>query len=393
MTATRSALIEAPARPAPPARRIRILGLDNEGATDFRDKDSRYYGLYHALSERFDVVETASPRMPRWESRLNMAVHFLPQRDLWRNRAGLNPWRFRRRSEAARRIVAARAGDFDVILQLYLLFDAGPGHPYVQYLDSTMAITARQMPRRAPLTHRERYAWIRLERDAYHRADYLFPMSGLVRDSLIEDYGCDPDRIVTVGAGTNMRAESLADARWDRRIVLFVGLDYRLKGGDSLLAAWDSVAKRVPGAELWLAGTRRAYGRPRPDVRFFGRIPRSELRRLYEQASVFALPSRFDAFPNVLREAMGHGLPCIATTVGGIPEIVRDGETGVLVPPKDPAALSAALIDLLSDPARAESMSRAGYALVREQAGWEHVAERMAPYIEAAARGEPVAAG
>jgi len=100
---------------------------------------------------------------------------------------------------------------------------------------------------------------------------------------------------------------------------------------------------------------------------------------------VFVLPSIFDPYPNVLREAMGHGLPCVGSDSGGIPEIVAEGETGRLFPVGEPEPLAQALIDMLGDPAEAERMGRAAHATVTSSQTWDHVAERMAPYIERAA--------
>lgn len=87
-------------------------------------------------------------------------------------------------------------------------------------------------------------------------------------------------------------------------------------------------------------------------------------------ATVFALPCRIaangdkDALPTVLLEAMGCGLPCVSTTIGGVPEIVDDGVTGLLVPPDDPAALAAALEDLLQAPRRRQQMKTAAHRRV-----------------------------
>jgi starch synthase len=78
----------------------------------------------------------------------------------------------------------------------------------------------------------------------------------------------------------------------------------------------------------------------------------------------------------------------VTTNVGALPELVDDGVTGLLVPPREPAALAEALIGLLSDPPRAERMGRAGQQKVAERLTWRAVAERMAPHLEAAvARG------
>jgi glycosyltransferase involved in cell wall biosynthesis len=77
----------------------------------------------------------------------------------------------------------------------------------------------------------------------------------------------------------------------------------------------------------------------------------------YEAADVVAIPSLSEGSPNVLLEAMAFGVPVVATRVGGIPEIVNDGETALLVPAQDPGAMAAAIERLLSDPVTASTLA------------------------------------
>jgi hypothetical protein len=89
----------------------------------------------------------------------------------------------------------------------------------------------------------------------------------------------------------------------------------------------------------------------------------------------------------VLLEALNYARPIAASNVGGIPDIVRHGETGLLFPEKDPRALAAAVLELLRDPERAERLGRQGHAMVRREFSWEHVtAQWDAFYAEAAKR-------
>ena len=84
---------------------------------------------------------------------------------------------------------------------------------------------------------------------------------------------------------------------------------------------------------------------------------------------VFVMPSRLEALGLAMIEAMLASRPVVASSVGGIPEVVRDGETGILVPPDDPAALSGALRLMLGDPARRERMGRLGRRVAKETFG------------------------
>jgi starch synthase len=206
---------------------------------------------------------------------------------------------------------------------------------------------------------------------------------------MISDYGCDPEQVVRVGFGTSLYERELQPRRWDGQVALFAGIQFARKGGPTLLEAWSRVVRELPGAELWIAGPRS--GPPAqlpPGVKWLGYVSgRDALVDLYRRASVFVLPSIFDPYPNVLREAMGHALPCVGSDSGGIPEIIEAGETGLLAPVGEPEPLAQALIDLLGDPVRAERMGRAAHAGVVSSQTWDHVTARMAPYMERAAAG------
>ena len=84
-----------------------------------------------------------------------------------------------------------------------------------------------------------------------------------------------------------------------------------------------------------------------------------------------------DGLPNVALEAMAAGKPLVATRVGGLPEVVRPGETGLLVDEKDAEALAAAIVTLTRDPEMRARMGSAGRALIRDSMTWDKVAERF----------------
>lgn len=156
------------------------------------------------------------------------------------------------------------------------------------------------------------------------------------------------------------------------------------KGIDVLLTAFARLSPERPHARLELIGD----GERAADylamarqlgvggkVTFNGALPYDEVAAAYRRAAVAVLPCRVaasgdrDGMPTSLVEAAGHGLPLIATDVVGVGELVRDGVTGLLVPPEDPQALAAALIRVLDDPALARRLGEAGRRLVAERYG------------------------
>lgn len=168
-----------------------------------------------------------------------------------------------------------------------------------------------------------------------------------------------------------------------RPLVLAVGRLHPQKGYDVLLDALPQLA----GAVVAVAGDGPLEDELRaraPQVRWLGR--RDDVADLLAAADVVVLPSRWEARPLVAQEALRAGRPLVATTVGGIPELVGDG--ALLVPPGDPAALGAAVRSLLDDPALAAAVAARGSAVA---AGWpdeqDTAAQVAAVYGELLARG------
>jgi glycosyltransferase involved in cell wall biosynthesis len=151
----------------------------------------------------------------------------------------------------------------------------------------------------------------------------------------------------------------------------------RQKGYDVLLRALrglGGVETRIVGDGPLLAA-HRACGREL-DVRFLGALPPAEVEREMRSSEVFVLASRFEGFPNALLEAMAHGLAVVATRVGSVPEIVRDGVQGLLVPPEDPAALRAAIARVAGDAGLRERLGRAARERARDFS-WDRIAAEI----------------
>lgn len=147
----------------------------------------------------------------------------------------------------------------------------------------------------------------------------------------------------------------------DHPLILFVGRLVPYKGLDVLLRAFHQIHNQFPNAQLAIVGTgpqhnnlqemSRKIGLEKV-VHYLGVLPQRRLRDIYSACDVFVLPSRSrsEAFGIVLLEAMARGKPVVATHVGGIPYVVEDQTTGILVPPYDPVPLRKAIIALLQDP-------------------------------------------
>ena len=305
---------------------------------------------------------------------------------------------FDRLTARCERAVAAETPD--VVLQSGVLFapvkdlEHRRHPPYYLYCDHTRALNERydSLPGIDPPIPFEE-GWRRREVLVYQRADAIFVMSENVRRSLLADYAVPPEKVHIVGAGANVVPQ--APARPREKAFLFVGRNFVAKGGPETLDAFATVRARHADAELWMVGGRQPARSP-TGVRLLGLRTPGELAPLYARAAVFVLPTLREAFGLSFLEAMSHGLPCIGTRIEAIPEIVAEGETGLLVPVRDREALAAAMLALIGDPARARSMGDAGQRRAAERFGWDRAVRLMLDVIERhaaeRARGSPAAA-
>ena len=171
----------------------------------------------------------------------------------------------------------------------------------------------------------------------------------------------------------------------DENMILFVGILSPYKGPDVLLRAMPKILKNIPNTKLVLVGSggmkeeleRLSKKIGIEDyVKFVGFVEESLKPLYYKAADVFCLPSTMstESFGIVNLEAMACGVPIVASKIGGIPDAVKDGENGLLVPPRDPEKLADAIIYLLENENIRKKMGKNGREKV-EDYSWERIAE------------------
>ena len=200
--------------------------------------------------------------------------------------------------------------------------------------------------------------------------------STVIRDALVTQDGFAQDKIRVIyngidaaefGSGRNLRQTLFPGLDGCKLVVLVGNMHTDVKGHPWLIAAAPAVLLEFPSARFVLVGDgeqRLIFERQAADLalqdkfRFFGQ--RSDIAQILGCCDLAVLPSRAEGFPNALLEYLASGLPVVASRLGGIPEMIQDGITGVLVPSESATALSSAIVDLLRDPQRAARIAAAG---------------------------------
>lgn len=197
-------------------------------------------------------------------------------------------------------------------------------------------------------------------------------LRGVVR----ERFGLD-SRLVPFGVETSVFTPAPRASGGPVRIGFVKWLEDTY-GPDILISAFARVAS-VADVELVLVGDGPMESSLRQQaaalgvdqrVSFLGRMPHESLPRLFQSLDVLAMPSRRESFGLSALEASACGIPVVASRVGGVPEVVLDDETGLLVPPGDPELLAAALVRLVADEQLRAELGRAGRRLVEARYEW-----------------------
>jgi len=219
-------------------------------------------------------------------------------------------------------------------------------------------------------------------------AKHIFTLTDWCRQSMIDDFDIDGDKVTVVYAGANLRLPAgITEASVKRvnREMLFVGIDWVRKGGPLLIEAFRKVRAKLPDATLRIVGCDPGIREAGVSVEGFldKRVPQDyeKLARFYLQASCFCLPSLFDPFPNVIIEAASVGLPSVAVDNGSRREAVIDGVTGGLAAQATPDSVAETMMRVIEDADRCHAMGEAARKHAEQHFTWDRVVEKIGAVV------------
>jgi len=250
--------------------------------------------------------------------------------------------------------------------------------PYVLFLDYTMKL-AGKYPLHLPFNS-QKEKWHELEHLLYRNASLIFTSSENTRRSILYDYGIEGGKVIKSGVGLTL--DTLPNTKIkndDGKTLLFVGKDFKRKGGFYLVEAFKKVKTVIPDARLLIVGPRKQQLKiDDSGITVLGKISdRSYIESLFQKASIFVMPSLCEPFGLVFLEAMAHRLPCIGTNLDAMPEIIEDEKTGFLVPPGESEVLVEKIIFLLENSTLIKEMGERGYLRLKEKFSWDNVVQTV----------------
>ncbi len=292
-----------------------------------------------------------------------------------------NPGSFKEMTKICTRILEKT--EPDAILQKQTLFRIDTlkiSCPYFIYTDFTMKLAIREYPLWAPFVDKnEMERYLELESAAYKSTKMIFTYCDHTRASLIKDYGIAPQKVKTVGLGYNFSSfPDISNKKYGPKF-LFVGNDSRRKGYSTLTKAFEVARKKNSSLELTVVG--RVKDQKQAGVTFLNEVNHEKMSEIFDQHSVLVVPSLCDPLPNVIIEAFGRGLPVIATTVDGIPEVVKPNLTGALFNPNDCKTLSSLLLHYAKNTMLMKRQGRNCQKLVRNNYQWSIVVNKILEHL------------
>lgn len=236
--------------------------------------------------------------------------------------------------------------------------------------------------------------------------DQVICVSEAVRQVVLEREGMQEKRTVVIHNGVELpeatcSAAQLCEVRKELGfssahwiVGMVANLNRAVKGVGYFVEAMPLILEEVPEARFVILGEGPEEASLRSRARELGvenRVVfagfRPDIERFYPVMDVSVLTSLSEGLSMTVLESMSFGLPVVATRVGGNPEIVRDGESGFLVPPRDPAAFARRVVELLSNPGLREGMGRAGRRVVEREFTLSATAARYEEVYEEVSKG------
>jgi len=369
----------------------RMVGV-MQGYAFQQRKGSAFYHLFRNLAEAGELAGMADFSIPRWQRMALRLKNAAPDWVKWNARDQLDLMRYHLLSSRARSALSKFDGDYNAVLQIGSNMNVNQfcrerGVPAFSFHDNNVFAYTRSLPAGLLPESRIRQA-IDYEKRVYEGLSGIFTMSRTLARSFVADFGLPEHKVHYAGFGSPFAAESLKDKNYGQQRILFIAShSFERKGGEVLLSAFRKVRKSLPNSRLVLVGRDWDIEEPGVEVHGFldkrNPVDNEKYRQLFRDGSLFVMPSYNEAFGEVFVEAMSHGLPCIGTNTGVMPEIICGNKAGDVIEPGDVGELADKILGSLGDSEALREQGAAGHLAVETEYSWDNVVARVNEVVKA----------
>ena len=316
-----------------------------------------------------------------------MLKNFSRNRAAWRKHFYFDP-AYRNALTRAARSIPVQSETLLQVGHLFSLPEAFPDKRCVSYHDGNLPELLASGYGLDGVSRKRIDQALRYEEAVAGQMTLIFTFSEYLRQSFIRDYRVSPERVVNVGGAINLtEIPPIAPGKsYTAKRLLFVGVEFERKGGPQLLEALQIVRQTHPTTELHIVGP-QALAVIWEGVVFHGNLSKADpaqkrkLQQLFEESTLFVMPSLYEPFGIAPLEAMLYQLPCVLTDAWALREHVTPGINGELVEKGSVDDLAAKLIAMLNSPDRLAAMGARARDMVLARYTWDAVVARMVPYL------------
>jgi len=327
-------------------------------------------------------------KLPTLQNYWYLGKNFTSNRTVWRKHFYFDPAYRNALTQAARAVPVASPFCFQ-IGHMFSLPAAFPNKKCISYHDGNLPELLNSGFGMEGVSRQRIDQALRYEEETAQQMTAVFTFSEYLRESFIRDYRVPAERVFNVGGAVNLTHVPAPDLAKDYTLnrILFIGTEFKRKGGPQLLEAFATVRRAIPTAELHIVGP-HSLDNPPPGVVFHGHLSKADpaqsakLEDLFRTSTLFVLPSLYEPFGIAPLEAMLYGLPAIVTNAWALRECVTPGTNGDLVEKGNVEDLATRITQLLSDPTRLAVMGQQAREIVLTRHTWPAVVNRISSAIK-----------
>lgn len=221
-----------------------------------------------------------------------------------------------------------------------------------------------------------------MQKEYYKNCKGIFTMGEWCKKDIVARCNVSPDKVHAVGGGINLDINLIHPTNRTNNKILFVGKDFKRKGGYIVYEAFKLLKEDIQDLELYIAGpSENPIKSPINGYYYMGLCNHEQLSTLFNKCDIFCMPSYFEAYGLVFIEALCYGLPCIGRNVYEMPYLIKEGENGYLLKEDNPKELSCLIRKLLNDEGIKQNVLALKDVYIKEYS-WNNVALKISNIIK-----------